>query len=126
MKRPIKKPRKKTTTDVGFIFVKSDDIIAKDRDSIQVMKSFMDKETNSKYHHDLFYLGPFYATAFSQLSKFIFLDLDLTFFTWVGNLWRIFSRFSEGQCIGLAPDLSPHYFGRLKGWREALETNISE
>jgi len=119
MKRPIKKPRQRISSEVDFVFVRIDDIIAGNEASVGVMRSFMDKDTNSKYHHDLFYIGPFYATAFSQLNKFIFLDLDLTFYTSIANLWNIFSKFSKAECLGLAPDLSPHYYGRLKDWRQS-------
>ena len=34
------------------------------------------------------------------------------------ELWREFLSFSPGQCIGLAPDLSPHYWHRLDTYRK--------
>ena len=72
---------------------------------------------NIKYFSTLFYIAPLYHKKFSALSRLVLLDTDLMFQSSIRDLWRQFLAFSPGQCIGLAPDLSPHYWHRLETLR---------
>ena len=117
-KRKLRIPKVKMT------FVDIKDITAGNEEFISEMKSMTDQailsnKFNEKYFHDLFYLGPVYHKKFVNLEKMIFLDVDLIFQTDIKELERQFSKFdlSRGSCIGVGPDLSPHYLHKLKEYR---------
>ena len=117
--------RKYRIPNVKMTFVDIKDITEGNEEFINAMKSNTDKgilssEFNEKYFHDLFYLGPVYHNKFINLEKFIFLDVDLVFQTDIKKLENQFSKFDlpGGSCIGVGPDLSPHYLHKLKEFRK--------
>ena len=66
--------------------------------------------TTDRFDDNMYYLAPFYHDIFPELDKLIMLDSDLEFKVDPANLYDEFSRFSEYQLIGIANDLSPHYY----------------
>ena len=118
-KRKLRIPKIKLT------FVDIVDVIAGNEDFINEMKKNTDQgiltsDYNAKYFHDLFYLGPVYHRKFINLEKIIFLDVDLLFQVDILQLEKQFSKFDipSGSCIGVGPDLSPHYLHKLKQFRK--------
>ena len=91
---------------------------------------------NTKYTHDLFFIAPFYHREVPrEIEKMIVIDIDLefrcdhrdsiitfscivSFRTDFLNLFKHFSKFSRSELIGIGPDLSPHYYGMTKRYRE--------
>jgi len=73
---------------------------------------------NMKYTHDLFYVVPFYHREFPKaIKKLIVIDIDLEFRVDMLHLYKHFRNFSETEMIGVANDLSPHYFDGLSNYR---------
>ena len=108
---------------IKYTFVNISSLTAGEKDLLNAFKSSTNMEIsvdshNEKYTHDLFYIAPIYHKKFSNLSKIIVLDIDLAFGASIKKVWREFSKFRKGQCIGLAPDLSPHYWYKLETWRQ--------
>ena len=118
-----KRSKRKKLSRVKFSFVDIEDLVREERDVIKTMKAHTDmnivtSQHNEKYSHDLFYLAPLYHTKFSRLARLIVLDIDLGLLTSVQDLHRQFSQFASGtECIGLAVDLSPHYWHKLETFR---------
>ena len=69
--------------------------------------------TGDRFNDNMYYLAPFYHDIFPELDKLIMLDSDLEFKVDPAMLYDEFSRFSEYQLIGIANDLSPHYYQML-------------
>ena len=118
-----KRSKEKRVSRVKFSYVDIEEIVGGDRDIINTLKNNTDmnivtSQHNEKYSHDLFYLAPLYPRKFSQLKKLMVLDIDLGILTSIQDLYSHFSRFSPGsQCMGLALDLSPHYWHKLERFR---------
>ena len=117
--------RKLRIPKIKLTFVDIVDVIAGNEDFIKEMKKNTDQgiltsDYNAKYFHDLFYLGPVYHRKFINLEKIIFLDVDLLFQVDILQLEKQFSKFDipSGSCIGVGPDLSPHYLHKLKQFRK--------
>lgn len=72
---------------------------------------------NSKYTHDLFFIAPFYHKEV-MVDRLIVLDIDLEFKTDVLDLYKMFMQFNEEEMIGLGVDMSPHYYGMMKQYRQ--------
>ena len=90
-----------------------------DPDVKYVIKDEVVLVPNTKYTHDLFFIAPFYHKEVTEaIGKLIVIDIDLEFRTDLRNLYRHFSKFSESELIGLAPDLSPHYYQMSKTFRD--------
>ena len=90
-----------------------------DPDVKYVIKDEVVLVPNTKYTHDLFFIAPFYHKEVTEdIGKLIVIDIDLEFRTDLRNLYRHFSKFSESEMIGLAPDLSPHYYQMSKTFRD--------
>lgn len=90
-----------------------------DPDVKYVIKDEVVLVPNTKYTHDLFFIAPFYHKEVAEaIDKLIVIDIDLEFRTDLRNLHRHFSKFSESELIGLAPDLSPHYYQMSKTFRD--------
>ena len=104
-------------------FVDIEDLVRSEREIIKTMKDHTDmkivtSQHNEKYSHDLFYLAPLYHKKFSRLERLVVLDIDLGILTSIQDLYSQFDQFGSGdQCIGLAPDLSPHYWHKLESFR---------
>merc|ERR1719350_1008154 len=120
-----KRRRKLRIPRIKIIYVDIKDITAGNEVFIDEMKSNTDEgilssKFNEKYFHDLFYLGPIYHRKFVNLEKLIFLDVDLVFQVDIMKLESQFSKFdlSSGNCIGVGPDLSPHYLHKMKEYRK--------
>lgn len=81
---------------------------------------------NLKYTLDLFYVVPFYHKEISaEIEKIIVIDIDLEFRIDMLNLYKHFKKFTETEMIGVANDLTPHYFNLAKSYRKLNpETNI--
>ena len=111
-------------------FVNINSLVSGEDELLGVFKANTDPDIlnspgNGKYFNDLFYIAPLYHTKFSSLSRLVLLDTDLLFQSSILDLWRQFLEFSPGQCIGLAPDLSPHYWHRLETFRRLNpDTNL--
>ena len=69
--------------------------------------------TGDRFNDNMYYLAPFYHEIFPELDKLIMLDSDLEFKVDPAMLYDEFSHFSEYQLIGIANDLSPHYYQML-------------
>ena len=122
--------RKRPKLQIEFVSLES--LTEKYRDKINMMKrlfGYHDKEprvvvsddqvsrvSNTKYTHDLFFIAPFYHLE-TPVERLIVLDIDLEFRTDIINLYKLFHNFTDSQIIGLANDLSPHYFGMTKEFR---------
>ena len=103
-------------------FVNINSLVSGEDELLSVFKANTDPDIlnspgNGKYFNDLFYIAPLYHTKFSSLSRLVLLDTDLLFQSSILDLWRQFLEFSPDQCIGLAPDLSPHYWHKLESFR---------
>ena len=103
-------------------YVNIDSLVSGEDELLSVFKANTDLDIlnspgNMKYFSTLFYIAPLYHKKFSELSRLVLLDTDLMFQSSIRDLWRQFLAFSPGQCIGLAPDLSPHYWHRLETLR---------
>ena len=103
-------------------FVNINSLVSGEDELLRVFKANTDLDIlnspgNGKYIHDLFYIAPLLHKKFSALSRLVVLDTDLMFQSSILDLWRQFLAFSPGQCLGLAPDLSPHYWHRLEAFR---------
>merc|ERR1719195_459970 len=73
---------------------------------------------NTKYQHDLFFIAPFYhREVTSTISKLIVIDIDLEFRIDLLELHSLFSEFRAGECVGIGPDLSPHYRNMAAAYR---------
>jgi len=73
-----------------------------------------------KYTLDLFYLVPFYHSAFpASLQKIIVMDADLEFRIDVMDLYKKFKEMNSSQIIGVGFDLTPHYYRLLAPFRSA-------
>ena len=113
-------------------FVNINSLVSGEDELLSVFKANTDPDIlnspgNGKYFNDLFYIAPLYHTKFSSLSRLVLLDTDLLFQSSILDLWRQFLEFSPGQCIGLAPDLSPHYWHRLEAFRRLRpETDLGK
>ena len=121
-----KRSKRKKLSRVKFSFVDIEDLVREERDVIKTMKAHTDMNIvkshhNEKYSHDLFYLAPLYHKKFSSLGRLMVLDIDLGILTSIQDLYDQFDQFGSGdqsdQCIGLAPDLSPHYWHKLEFFR---------
>ena len=119
----IKRSKLKKFSKVKFSFVDIEDLVREERDIIKTMKDHTDMNIvsshhNEKYSHDLFYLAPLYHKKFSRLGRLLVLDIDLGILTSIQDLYHQFDQFGSGdQCIGLAADLSPHYWHKLESFR---------
>ena len=119
-----KRSKLKKLSRLKFSFVDIEDLVREDRDIIKTMKDHTDMNIvtshhNEKYSHDLFYLAPLYHKKFSRLGRLLVLDIDLGILTSIQDLYEQFDQFGSGdQCIGLAADLSPHYWHKLETFRE--------
>ena len=101
-------------------FVNIDKIVEGEEDVIEALKENIDDDLfrdylNRKYTHNLFYMAPLYHKKFSNLQKMIVLDIDLIFQSSIQNLWTQLEMMD--RCIGVGPDLSPHYWHRLRTFR---------
>ena len=96
---------------------------------------------NTKYQHDLFFIAPFYHREVTSLiSKLIVIDIDLEFKLVINilliiiyihistnadaridllELHSLFSEFRAGECVGIGPDLSPHYRNMAAAYRSS-------
>ena len=63
-----------------------------------------------KYTLDLFYLAPLYHLELVQIDKLVVLDVDLQFRVDMIELFKHFDNFADDEMIGVANDLTPHYF----------------
>ena len=127
--------RKKKLSRVKISYVDIEDLVREDREIINTMKAHTDmnivtSQDNEKYSHDLFYLAPTYHKKFIRLEKLIVLDIDLGILTSIQDLYGQFSKFSSGErpeCLGVGPDLSPHYWHKLEQFRaENPETEVGQ
>ena len=120
-----KRSKRKRLSRVKFSYVDIEDLVRDERDLIKTMKAHTDmnivtSQHNEKYSHDLFYLAPLYHKKFTRLARLLVLDIDLGILTSVQDLYDQFDQFGSGdECIGLAPDLSPHYWHKLESFRAA-------
>ena len=118
-----RRSNQKKISRLKFSYVDIEDLVRDERDIVDSLKAQTDMNIvtspdNEKYSHDLFYLAPLYHTKFSRLARLIVLDIDLGLLTSVQDLHRQFSQFASGtECIGLAVDLSPHYWHKLETFR---------
>ena len=108
-------------------FVNINSLVSGEDELLSVFKANTDTDIlnspgNGKYFNDLFYIAPLYHTKFSSLSRLVLLDTDIMFQSSIRDLWRQFLSFTPGQCLGLAPDLSPHYWHRLEAFRSQRPT----
>ena len=69
--------------------------------------------TGDRFNDNMYYLAPFYHEIFPEMDKLIVLDSDLEFKVDPAELYDQFNHFSEDQLIGIANDLSPHYYQML-------------
>merc|ERR1712226_1179782 len=68
-----------------------------------------------KYTKDLFYIAPLLHRELPpDLEKLIMLDIDLEFRIDLLDLYKQFHEFSETEMIGLASELSPHYYNQAR------------
>ena len=72
---------------------------------------------NEKYNSTLYYIAPFYATIFPGLKRLVTVDTDIEFNVDINFLFAEFDKFDSDQLIGVANDLSPHYYQMLTGYR---------
>ena len=73
---------------------------------------------NKKYTHDLFFIAPFYHREVPEMiNRLIVLDIDLEFKIDVLELYKQFNQFGPLEMIGIANDLSPHYFASSGDYR---------
>ena len=118
-----KRSKLKKLSRLKFSFVDIEDLVREERDIIKTMKNHTDMNIvtsnhNEKYLHDLFYLAPLYHKKFSTLERLLMLDIDLGILTSIQDLYDQFDQFGTGdQCIGVAADLSPHYWHKLESFR---------
>jgi len=107
---------------VKLIFVSIAAVTEGSEDFLAALKQHVDTTQKqedilgAKYSNDLFFLGPVYHRKFINLERFIFLDLDLLFQCDVKDLENQFSELGE-SCLGVGPDLSPHYHAQLQQYR---------
>jgi len=62
-----------------------------------------------KYSQDLFYIGPFYAPAFSQLSRLMVFDVDLEVMEDLSTLHNYFHQMESEESIAVALDQTGFY-----------------
>ena len=73
---------------------------------------------NKKYTHDLFFIAPFYHKEIPEkIMKLIVLDIDLEIRIDFLDLYKQFMSFAPSELIGIANDLSPHYFASSRAYR---------
>ena len=68
-----------------------------------------------KYNSNIFYLAPFYHRIFTKLARLIVVDADVVFKSDPIETWEQFDKFRGDEVVGVAPDLSPHYYQMLQG-----------
>ena len=71
----------------------------------------------STYYDEMFHLYSVYHLAFPQ-ERLIALDADLHFQDDIADLDDQFDLMSPEQLIGIAPDLSPHYWYHFLPYRK--------
>ena len=126
----LRKWRKiKSVPKIKFSYVDCEDIIQIAPDFFSAMRANSVQgagyTAGVSYTEDLFYIAPIYHKAFASLDKIIFLDSkDLEFRSDVKLLEMEFDKMSETALIGIAPDLTPHYRGKLEKYLE-LHPNSS-
>jgi len=76
-------------------------VVAKENDVTMV--------TSPKYSKDLFYLGPFYGNAFTQIKRLIMFDADLQVKKDLSNLDNYFDLMNSTELIGLPPEQTGYY-----------------
>jgi len=120
-------------------FVDINSIVDANRESIEAMKEIFslppDKKTFSKhndtmvvvispkYKEDLFYMAPFYPTAFKSLDRLLVFDVDLLLKEDLSVLSEYFDTMTGDECIALALDQLGYY----KPWREYfIKNNLTE
>ena len=59
-------------------------------------------------------MAPFYHKIFPTLSKLIVTDVDVEFQCDPAELYDKFSEFSKDNIVGIANELSPHYYHMLQ------------
>ena len=73
------------------------------------MKTWADK-----YDSTLYYIAPFYHEIFPTLKKLIVTDIDVQFQCDPTDLYSKFYEFSKHNVLGIANELTPHYFHMLQ------------
>ena len=105
-------------------FVDIEQIIAVDRPFFAALKNTSGRSGEAKYAADLFYIGPLYHLAFTNLTRMAVIDryplhsvfdeqpnnsTDLEFFDDIGQLFNQFELMSSQAVLAVGRDLSPHY-----------------
>jgi len=107
----------KALQNINISFVNYEEIISGNREGVDTLKSLtwqIKDENADKYINDLFYVGPFYHTAFTNIDKLLLLDSsDLDFRCDVKEVYEHFNEMSAFALIGMSLDLSPFYLESL-------------
>ena len=75
---------------------------------------FAIKTWADKYDGTLYYIAPFYHEIFPTLSKLVVTDVDVLFQCDPAELYNNFNKFSPEHIVGMANELTPHYFHMLQ------------
>ena len=72
------------------------------------------KTWTGKYDDAIYYVAPFYHDIFPTLSKLVVSDVDIEFQSDPVELYKQFNHSSEENIVGVANELTPHYFHMLQ------------
>ena len=72
------------------------------------------KTWTGKYNDAIYYIAPFYHDIFPTLDKLVVTDVDIEFQVDPVELYKEFDHFSKENVVGVANELSPHYFHMLQ------------
>ncbi|CDW55640.1 Glyco transf 8 domain containing protein [Trichuris trichiura] len=84
----------------------------------QFYKHFRRSE-RAQYGHDLYFTSIVSHKIFPNISRLIFLDVDLKFRADVKQLHNLFDQFNEEHIIGLALEQQPVYLNIFSTYRDA-------
>ena len=95
--------KRKKVIDIAELkisYIDIEEIVKDNHDVVRALKDHVDNDLfeddlNSKYTHDLFYIAPLYHRKFSNLEKFIFIDIDIMFNHNVNYFWRKLDTMSK-------------------------------